>query len=434
MSNNNINNDDVSMYYPDGDSAHMTDDDISTKKLSKNIRKKPSYSNKKKSKPHWVIIAIVLVVYAVVLLVGSWLLFYKPEQPGNNEVPFNTDPVESDPQGEDDPPLIHDDDPSEGYNVREGVYNILLVAHDKEAHLADVTMLVNCDTMNNTISVMQIPRDTFVGLQLTTNKINEAFARYYGSEWSETGGTMKDVCLAALDDYETMLEQNLCINIDYNILLNLSGFRNIVDAIGGVPIYVPHEMIYDDPAQDLYINLPEGYRVLNGNEAEQFVRFREDYVQADLGRVNAQKIFLTAMFNQVKSVIKNLDIPAMNSLATEVFNNVYTEMNVSNILFFARFLLNVDLAQINMTTIPGNMAGNHYVINREATLDVINQYFNIYTKQISDSIFDRNKLFCDTSSESICGVYYGDPEDILDKVYNADDINNGSIDIPILNN
>ena len=44
---NNINNDDVSMYYPDGDSAHMTDDDISTQKLSKNVRKRPSYSRKK---------------------------------------------------------------------------------------------------------------------------------------------------------------------------------------------------------------------------------------------------------------------------------------------------------------------------------------------------------------------------------------------------
>lgn len=431
---NNINNDDVSMYYPDGDSAHMTDDDISTQKLSKNVRKKTSYSRKKQSKPHWLIIAIVLVVYAVVLLVGSWLLFYKPEQPGTTDLPFDVTPVNPDQSGDDKPPLTHEDDPSEGYKVREGVYNILLVAHDKEAHLADVTMLVNCDTVNNSISVMQIPRDTFIGLQLSTHKINEAFARYYGSAWNISGGSMKEVCLDALNDYEEMLEQNLCINIDYSVLMNLSGFRNIVDAIGGVPIYVPHEMIYEDPAQDLYINLPEGYRVLNGNEAEQFVRFRDNYVQADLGRVNAQKIFLTAMFTQVKSVVKSLDIPAMNALATEVFNNVYTEMNVSNILFFAKFLLKVDLSQVNMTTIPGNMAGNHYVVNRAATLEVINQYFNIYTKKISDSIFDRNNIFCDKNSDKISNVYYGDPEDILDKVYNADDINNGSIDIPILNN
>ena len=431
---NNINNDDVSMYYPDGDSAHMTDDDISTQKLSKNVRKNTSYSRKKQSKPHWLIIAIVLVVYAVVLLVGSWLLFYKPEQPGTTDLPFDVTPVNPDQSGDDKPPLTHEDDPSEGYKVREGVYNILLVAHDKEAHLADVTMLVNCDTVNNSISVMQIPRDTFIGLQLSTHKINEAFARYYGSAWNISGGSMKEVCLDALNDYEEMLEQNLCINIDYSVLMNLSGFRNIVDAIGGVPIYVPHEMIYDDPAQDLYINLPEGYRVLNGNEAEQFVRFRDNYVQADLGRVNAQKIFLTAMFTQVKSVVKSLDIPAMNALATEVFNNVYTEMNVSNILFFAKFLLKVDLSHVNMTTIPGNMAGNHYVVNRAATLEVINQYFNIYTKKISDSIFDRNNIFCDKNSDKISNVYYGDPEDILDKVYTADDINNGSIDIPILNN
>ncbi len=434
MSNNNINNDDVSMYYPDGDSAHMNDDDISTQKLSKNIRKKPAYTRRKQSKPHWVIIAIVLVVYAIILLVGSWLLFYKPEQADPGKLPFDVTPVETGNSGDDKPPITHENDPADEYKVREGVYNILLVAHDKEAHLADVTMLVNCDTVNNTISVMQIPRDTYIGLKLTTNKINEAFARYYGSAWSETGGSMKEVCLEALQDYEELLEQNLCINIDYSLLMNLSGFRNIVDAIGGVPIEVPYEMEYDDPAQDLYIHLPAGYRVLNGDEAEQFVRFRDKYVQADLGRVNAQKIFLTAMFRQVKSVIKNLDVPAMNALTSEVYSNVYTEMSVSNIAFFAKFLLKVDLAQVNMTTIPGNMAGNHYVINREATLEIINQYFNIYTKEISNSIFDRNSIFCDKSSDTIREVYYGDPEDILDKVYNADDINNGEIDIPILNN
>jgi len=311
------------------------------------------------------------------------------------------------------------------------VYNILVVGHDKEAHLADVTMLVNFDTVNNSISIMQIPRDTYVGLDgLTTHKVNESFARFYNKALTTEAS---DVNLAALDQYASMFERNLCINIHHTVLMNLDGFKNIVDALGGVTLYVPEDMEYNDPDQGLYINLKKGEQTLDGAKAEQFVRFRSGWVQADLGRINAQKIFLTAMFNQVKAVIKNLDVPAISNMATEVFKNVYTDMSVSDIIYFAKHLVNVDLESINMTTIPGNMAGSFYVTNREATLNVINQYFNIYYAEITDSIFDKSKLFCNLASTEACNVYFGDPEDILDGVYNADDINKDSIDIPSLN-
>ncbi|MBE6616360.1 MAG: hypothetical protein E7627_00235 [Ruminococcaceae bacterium] len=436
MSNKNLN-DDISMYYPDGDSEHMAEDDNSTKTFGKISQRKntPKKRIGKLSKSHWIILAIVFVVYTVVLLVGSWLIFYRPTSDGNSTLPFETDPPDTVIGGYEKPPLSTGDEPSgtdkTGFTPKDGVYNILVVGHDKEAHLADVTMLVNFDTVNNSISIMQIPRDTYVGLDgLTTHKVNESFARFYNKALTTEAS---DVNLAALDQYASMFERNLCINIHHTVLMNLDGFKNIVDALGGVTLYVPEDMEYNDPDQGLYINLKKGEQTLDGAKAEQFVRFRSGWVQADLGRINAQKIFLTAMFNQVKAVIKNLDVPAISNMATEVFKNVYTDMSVSDIIYFAKHLVNVDLESINMTTIPGNMAGSFYVTNREATLNVINQYFNIYYAEITDSIFDKSKLFCNLASTEACNVYFGDPEDILDGVYNADDINKDSIDIPSLN-
>ena len=436
MSNKNFN-DDVSMYYPDGDSEHMADDDNTTKAFCKvSVRRN---SRRKRAgaltKSHWIILAIVFVVYTIALLFGSWLIFYRPNTNPDSTLPFETDPPSTSADGYVDPPLTSGDDPTNtdknDFTPKDGIYNILVVGHDREAHLADVTMLVNCDTINNSISVMQIPRDTYIGLDnLTTHKLNESFARFYNKAVSSGAS---NVDLVALDQYASMFEKNLCVNIHHTVLMNLNGFKNIVDALGGVTLYVPEDMEYIDPEQGLYIDLKEGVQTLNGEEAEQFVRFRSGWVQADLGRINAQKIFLTAMFNQVKAVIKSLDVPAMSNMATEVFKNVYTDMSVSDIVYFAKFIVNVDLESINMTTIPGNMAGNFYVVNREATLNVINQYFNIYYAEITDSIFDRNKLFCNIASTEACNVYFGDPEDILDGVYNAEDINKDSIDIPSLN-
>lgn len=436
MSNKNLN-DDVSMYYPDGDSEHMADDDNSTKTFCRPAKR--TTAAKKRigtlTKSHWIILAVVFVVYTVALLVGSWLIFYRPADSGDNTLPFETDPPATSIGGYENPPLSTGDDKTDpnntGFTPKDGVYNILIVGHDKGAHLADVTMLVNCDTVNNTISVMQIPRDTYVGLDnLTTHKINESFARFYNKA---SGTNVSDVNVAALEQYASMFEKSLCVNIHHTVLMNLDGFKNIVNALGGVTLYVPEDMEYDDPDQGLYINLKEGLQTLNGEQAEQFVRFRSGWVQADLGRINAQKIFLTALFNQVKGVIKNLDVPAISNLATEVFKNVYTDMSVSDLIYYAKFLINVDLSSINMATIPGNMAGSFYVANREATLNIINKYFNIYHAQITDSIFDRNKLFCNLASTEACNVYFGDPEDILDGVYNADDIDKESIDIPSLN-
>ena len=89
---------------------------------------------------------------------------------------------------------------------------------------------------------------------------------------------------------------------------------------------------------------------------------------------------------------------------------------------------------MNMTTIPGNAVysstGNSfYVINRAATLDVINTYYNIYETEITDSIFDRNTQFCLNDSK-LTPYYYADAETVMDEMYNGQEVNDNSIEIP----
>ena len=430
--NNNKNEEDISMYYPDGDAEHMEIDDAF---LNENLKKKKRIRKKRArlTKSQIAMIVIIFVIYTAVIFAAAWLIFYKPAQHGNNEIPFETDQS----YNENDPSGNGSDDPnnsgnqgvvSDGYNVKDEVYNILVVGHDDAAHLADVTMIVNCNVKENSISVMQIPRDTLITTgNLQTNKANEAFsALYVGAYKSEADEPYKK----AMADYAAMYEKSLCIKIHHTISMNLAGFRGIVNALDGVDVYFPEDMYYYDPEQDLYIAIPKGYQHLDGAEAEGFIRFRSGYLQADLGRVNAQKIFLTAMFNKVKATVKAADVSAISALASEVIKNVSTDLSVSDIIYYAKFLMGVDLDNINMTTMPGNTAGAYFVMNRAAALEVINKYFNIYTKEITDSIFDRNYLFCYTEQKYLADVYFSDTENVFDDVHNAGDIDEDSIYIP----
>ncbi len=429
--------DDIAKYYPDGDYRSMEDDDENYQAL---LKKKQKLRRKRgrMTRSQRALIFGIFVVYAVVLCIAAWLIFYRPGGAGvETDIPFDTNPVTQETTLPGQATPWTPEQPAEGevtgdYTVNEGMYNILVVGHDRAASLADVIMLVCCDTIENDVTIMQLPRDTCIQ-NFVTNKINAAYSTYYNTALKSASDD-SDPYKTAVQNFAEMLEQNLCIQIHHTAVLNLDGLVNIVNALGGVDLYVPQRMYYSDPEQDLYIDLQEGYQTLTGEQAEDFVRFRSGYMQADLGRVNAQKIFLTALMQKLKSSFSLANAGTLTKVAEEVFKNLHTDLKVSDILFYAKFLMEVDLADMHMTTIPGNAeygANGHsyYIINRAATLDVINQYFNIYKTQITDSIFDRNHAFCINDSV-VQKYYYADAETVMDGIYSGQEINDNSIDIP----
>ncbi len=452
---NEINEtEDVSMYYPDGDSEHIARDDHDEAFLNETIKKKKKLrrKNSRLKKSQIALIMAVFVIYTLVLVVAAWMIFYKPESPSQTELPFDIDPMvptETVPSDPNNPPLDNGTEtppglPSENqtqqpeeteapptvneYVVKDGVYNILLIGHDDEALLADVTMLINVNTTDNAITVMQIPRDTFVSLNILTNHVNAMFNSFYNQCYA---GSYDATVPYAIKEVEKVYEKSLCINIHHTAVLSLAGFKNIVNVMGGVGVYVPAPMYYTDPEQDLYISIGEGYQWLDGAAAEGFVRYRSGYVQADLGRVNAQKIFLTAFFDQFKNTLKSANVTKLTEIATEILKYLTTDMSLSDMMFYAKALLKMDLSNINMLTIPGNLVGQYYVVNRAATLNVINDYFNIYEKEITDSIFDRSGTFNLYSDPWISEYYYAGSDYVYDgHVYNGESVNQESIHIP----
>lgn len=398
---------------------NLTDTEISAEN-TKNIKKgKKSRLSKKKK----VVIIVLLALYAIILAATALVVFYRPQV--EEKVRTYTETV-TDEHGN----IITVEKQEKRLD---GKYNILVLGRDRWAMLTDVFMLVNIDNNTHDITVMQIPRDTWISdnneISVPTNKINAVYATYFNKFRGE-GQDEDTAYYNALLALSELLEDDLCIQIDYSAIMNLDGFVNIVDILGGVEMDVPFTMTYYDETQNLSINIPAGHQTLNGAQAEGFVRYRYGYAMADLARQDAQKTFLTALFSKVKSSVSITNVSKLTELANEIFSNLTTDMSAGDILYFAKSLLSCDMSSINMMTMPGNLANHYVVMNRAATLDVINSYFNLYDNDISNSRFDRNGAFNNAYVYSMNEAYNKPADQItFGNIYSGDVIDeNGLID------
>ena len=262
---------------------------------------------------YWVVFAIALVIVIAFL---AFKLFIDKPQIENPEIIV--------------PPAVNVTDPGTtptdpGANVtntpeplvltrKEGVYTCLLVGTDNGNGNADTIMLGVFDTVNKTASLISIPRDTLVKVDSKDYKINAVYA-YYGLE---------GLCDAVAD--------TLCVPVDFYVAVDLEAFVKIVDEVGGVWFTGPQDMDYEDPTQDLYIHIKEGYQLLNGEDALKVMRFRSGYDDQDLGRVRTQRSLLVAM---VKQTISVSNVTKVTSLIEILSDYVETDMPLNNMIYFA---------------------------------------------------------------------------------------------------
>ena len=386
---------------------------------------------KKKTTPALKITLIcgVVLIFAMIACAAIFLDVYRPSV-DTDAPPFNVDLVTPP-----DDKLNNNDDPNEDVYKRDTeVVNFLVAGRDKDAWNTDVLMLVNFNMRDYTLNVLQIPRDTYIEIDSVRGRVNTIMktmrAAAYTRDPSLSGTEMMK---AGMQGTVELLEKSLCVQIDGYAIVNLEGFRNIINVIGGVYMDVPYDMDYEDPDQDLYIHLAAGPQTLDGAEAEMFVRFRDAYVQGDIGRVNAQKIFLTALFKQLKN---NLTISTIPALAEQVLKYVTTDISLADIIIYAKELLKVDMEKVSMMTLPGKDARSsstgawYYIMHRADALLAVNEYFNVYNKDITDELFDATHAFTDEDHAEFAQIYFAEPSGT--GVETADKIDAGELDIPLI--
>ena len=130
---------------------------------------------------------------------------------------------------------------------------------------ADVLMVVALDPNTRAATIVSIPRDVHLKPEgLPPQKANYYYAYYYNKD-RET----------AIENTRRMFSDVLQIPIDYMAVVDFDGFRQIVDALGGLEIEVDMDMRYVDNADGTNINLKKGTHLLNGKETLDFVRYRK---------------------------------------------------------------------------------------------------------------------------------------------------------------
>lgn len=252
---------------------------------------------------------------------------------------------------------------------KRGNSTILLAGTDASGDRTDTIMLLNIDRKAGKLSLMSIPRDTKVNSTYTPHKINAA----YGVNGSGEQG------MDALMEY---VSECIGFRPDGYMLIDLNVFVELVDLMGGVRFDVPCDMYYNDPTQDLYINLQAGEQKLNGEQAMGVVRFRSGYAMADLERVNVQRDFLSAALHQWVSVKNLWKLPKALSL---LLDHTLTDLSTANLLWMAESVVRCGTGDMMMTTIPHGLNGDgeYVLIDAQETLDLVNESFCPYEQGIT---------------------------------------------------
>lgn len=271
--------------------------------------------------------------------------------------------------------------------VEDSYVNALLLGVDKDGTRTDVMIFAQLDLIDGTVNMLQIPRDTYVEINKVDKKINSAYG--YNKE----------------DEVFKEVEYLLGVEVSKYILVNTKGFRDIIDAIGGVDFNVPINMNYDDPVQDFHIHLKKGQQLLDGAKAEMLVRFRQNndftgYAMGDIDRIAVQKEFINAAVDKIFSMRSIFKIPKFISIAQD---NVSTNFSVAQIAQYAPKVLKLDKEGIQIHQLPGGTRDGspYYFIDKTATKELIDTHFTPSTESVNSSELNKRDENLDIDEEDI---------------------------------
>lgn len=210
---------------------------------------------------------------------------------------------------------------------------------------SDTTMLLHVAADRKSATVASIPRDTMV--QLPACK--------------QPGGTLSTPQLGMFNSAFSIggaactvhtVESLSGLTVDHVLVVDFTGFKKLVDAIGGIPVHL--DQAVDDP--DSHLNLPAGTTVVNGDQALAFVRARHNLGDgSDIGRMSRQQQFLNSALDTL-TTNGTLDDPAklykVLDAATKALTTDPALGSLAALADFASDLKQVPRQRVTYLTVP----------------------------------------------------------------------------------
>ncbi|MGB5592919.1 MAG: LCP family protein [Crocosphaera sp.] len=229
---------------------------------------------------------------------------------------------------------------------------------------SDTILLLRFDPADNSVKMLSVPRDSRVNIPgVGYTKVNDA--NVHGGP-----GLTARVLSKTLND----------VPIDRYIRVTTDAFTELVDLVGGVEVFVPHPMQYEDKTQKLKIDLEAGRQILNGEQAEHFARFRKDDY-GDIGRVQRQQILLKALRQRVTNPTIVPRIPQAIGLLEK---HIDTNLTWEEMLALVNFGRQIDREQVKMVMLPGRFSQeeefdnrSYWVMSETGRDKVMQEYFGM---------------------------------------------------------
>jgi len=288
-----------------------------------------------------------------------------------------------------------DDASALNQTVADSKINIAVLGLDEDGIHSDVDFVVSFDTTTGETNLISIPRDTqvFMSESMMLDMKNDGRGDYIPTKYGVTGECKLTEIYAYAgsknNEYlvET-LENLLNVDIDHYVAINLDAFKEIVDSVGGVDMYVPQDMYWDmRDTGGILIDLKEGQQHLNGEEAEQLVRFRKGYAQQDIDRIGTQHDFMLALINKIfdsENVLSDL-----TSLVNTVYKYIDTDISLTDCLGYLKYISLIDTSKITMYTIPGE-AETLFIPDKDGIAELSDKIFRGIEPDITENTVPIN--------------------------------------------
>lgn len=289
------------------------------KNVKENIK-----GNKGKKKKH--IFRNVILILLLIIVIAGGIFAYKVYKNGGGV------------QGILKTSLGHDENT---VNNLDKIYCLIL---GQSQNLTDTIMIASYDPKTQEAALLSIPRDTFIGTD-----------KYNASAWDKINAVYQTGVDNLLEDVRNITG----IDVQYYLKVDTEALKVLVDEIGGVYFDVPIDMHYTDRKQGLYIDLQAGEQLLDGDKAEQVVRFRHnsdgstypaEYGGEDLGRMRTQRAFLTALLEQT---IENMDVNMIFDFLDIAKQYVETNLDFDAIKDYVPYVLDFNIDNLKTDTLPG---------------------------------------------------------------------------------
>ena len=327
---------------------------IDNKKKSQNKSKNKEKKKMKKLKK-------VLLIILLILLIAGSAFAYKVHRNGGGLTGMLA--------------TVAGHDENTKKNLGEFKCLILGISTDQAGvDLTDTIMVASYNPNTQKATLLSIPRDTYTGKNAAKATAYEKINALYGRKHRP------DETLAAVNEITGL-------DIQYYVVVQTEALIKLVDVIGGVTFNVPIDMKYDDPTQDLHIDLKAGEQLLDGDKAEQLVRFRhnnngtsypEEYGDNDTGRMRTQREFIMQV---IKQTAKPENIFKIGEILDVAEKYVITNIDFGVAKDYVPYAVEFNTENLLTATLPGTNTNKNiaatwvFIYDKKQTASLIQELF-----------------------------------------------------------